>query len=286
MIDAGSTGSRIHIYKFHNCAPSPTYEYEVFKMTKPGLSSFATHPDGAAQSLDVLLDEAVKVVPSSLHKCTPVAVKATAGLRLTGAEQSAAILEAVRKRLTTRYPFALHSPDGVAIMDGADEGVYAWLTANYLLDTIRASSPPSASPYAVLDLGGASTQIVFEPQWSKPDSTMATGEHKYDLSFGGKHRELYQHSYLGYGLMRARAHVHQLVDFMSSIRPAGEDRSVVSNPCLARGTQRTVEVSDPRVGTARNVTMKGEDVGSFDACNRIVELVMAKDACVIILLSV
>jgi len=25
---------------------------------------------------------------------------------------------------------------------------------------------------------------------------------------------LYQHSYMGYGLMRARKHVHQLVDFM------------------------------------------------------------------------
>ncbi|TFY74501.1 hypothetical protein EWM64_g9511, partial [Hericium alpestre] len=41
MIDAGSTGSRIHIYKFHNCGPSPTYEYEVFRKARPGLSAFA-----------------------------------------------------------------------------------------------------------------------------------------------------------------------------------------------------------------------------------------------------
>lgn len=27
MIDAGSTGSRIHIYKFNNCGPSAAYEY-------------------------------------------------------------------------------------------------------------------------------------------------------------------------------------------------------------------------------------------------------------------
>jgi guanosine-diphosphatase len=277
MIDAGSTGSRIHIYKFNNCGPSPTYEYEVFKMTKPGLSYFANEPEEAAKSLDTLLDAAVKVVPPSLHKCTPVAVKATAGLRLTGAEQSKAILAAVRSRLEKVYPFEVYHKDGVVIMDGAEEGVYAWITANYLLNTIRADSPKDTPTYAVLDLGGASTQIVFEPAFTKPDETLIDGEHKYDLDFGGKKRVLYQHSYLGYGLMRARAHVHQLVDFMSSIRPHGE-KGIVANPCLARGTQRTVEVTDPRVGTKSNVTMKGEDVGSFEACNRIVELVMAKDA--------
>src|SRR5882762_6559364 len=41
------------------------------------------------------------------------------------------------------------------------EGVFAWVTANYLMDTIRAESAKTSMPYAVLDLGSASTQIVF-----------------------------------------------------------------------------------------------------------------------------
>lgn len=277
MIDAGSTGSRIHIYKFNNCGPSASYEYEVFKMTKPGLSSYAGSPSDAAKSLDILLDEAVKTVPESLRKCTPVAVKATAGLRMLGATESQAILDAVKARLAEAYPFPLSNEDPVVIMDGKDEGVYAWITANYLLNTIRADSPREDQPYAVLDLGGASTQIVFEPQFDNPEK-FHEGDHKYELKFGDKTHVLYQHSYLGYGLMQARKSVHKVVDFMSSFRSKSKsDTGVIPNPCLAKGTKRRVEIEDEKTGN-RNVTMVGEDVGSFEACNRVMQLVLAKDA--------
>jgi guanosine-diphosphatase len=179
MIDAGSTGSRIHIYKFNNCGASPEYEYEVFKMTQPGLSSFAGKPEEAAKSLDVLLDEAVRVVPSFMRSCTPVAVKATAGLRLLPGSQSADILHAVEERIHGSYPFKMLEKDGVTIMDGKDEGVYAWITANYLLGTIKADTPKDTPTYAVLDLGGASTQIVFEPMFSSSDQRL---EHMYCIN--------------------------------------------------------------------------------------------------------
>ena len=294
MIDAGSTGSRIHIYKFNNCGPSPAYEYEVFKQTKPGLSDYGEDPLGAAQSLDVLLDEAVNVIPQALWSCTPVAVKATAGLRLLGATESAAILDAVKHRLHEKYPFAVVERDGVVIMDGSDEGVYAWITTNYLLGTIRPDSPVSIaattpggpSTYAVLDLGGASTQIVFEPSFGegKPNAAFVQGEHKYELNFGGKSYILYQHSYLGYGLMRARKSIHRLVEFMASFNQSPSDEPTrptgdIPNPCLAKGTSRIVQLDAALPGEeVRNVTMVGRDVGGFESCNRIVELVMAKDA--------
>lgn len=301
MIDAGSTGSRIHVYKFNNCKASLSYEYETFKMTKPGLSSYDGRPDEAAQSLDELMDEAVRVVPQALRGCSPVAVKATAGLRLLGAEKSESILRTVRKHLEADYPFkVIEAKDGVEIMDGKDEGVYAWITANYLLQTISSSEDldtgGAATSYAVLDLGGASTQIVFEPKWEDKKTEMAEGEHKYDLKFGKAGHVLYQHSYLGYGLMRARRSVHQLVDFMDSVRsphklssPKGtgdweydddeaSSKRKISNPCLAVGTEREVEIEDDVTGKKRKVLVTGSDVGSFDACNRVIQLVMAKDS--------
>ncbi|CAJ0882674.1 12551_t:CDS:2, partial [Entrophospora sp. SA101] len=92
-----------------------------------------------------------------LYNCTPVAVKATAGLRLLGTEKSSRILEAVRNHLGNKYPFQIIENDGVVIMDG----VYAWITVNYLLNKIglKKKSPTAA----IFDLGGGSTQIVFEP---------------------------------------------------------------------------------------------------------------------------
>ncbi|KAH9047695.1 nucleoside phosphatase family-domain-containing protein [Lactarius hengduanensis] len=265
MIDAGSTGSRIHVYKFNNCGPSPAYEYETFVQMHPGLSAFAGRPEEAAQSLDELLDVAVRTVPEQLRRCTPVAVKATAGLRLLGGQQADEILKAVRSRIGSVYPFPLAAQDPVAIMDGRDEGVFAWVTANYLMDTIRADSPKTAAPYAVLDLGGASTQIVLEPVFDAPTAGMHEGGHRYELKFGGpagKTHVLYQHSYLGYGLMHARKSVHRLEE--------------VGNPCLAQGTKRVVQVESG--DAAKNVTMIGGDIGNFEACNRIMQLIVAKDA--------
>src|SRR5277367_1484512 len=104
MIDAGSTGSRIHVYRFNNCGPAPELEHEEFKMTEKrpegsGLSSYKTDADGAAKSLDPLLEVAMRTVPDEYEPGSPIAVKATAGLRLLGDEMSAKILDAVRTRL-------------------------------------------------------------------------------------------------------------------------------------------------------------------------------------------
>lgn len=93
-------------------------------MTKPGLSSFPNDPEGAAKSLDVLMEVAMKSVPDKLKGCSPVAVKATAGLRILGLEKSGKILEAVRHRLETAYPFPVVAGSGVEIMEGKDEGMF------------------------------------------------------------------------------------------------------------------------------------------------------------------
>lgn len=49
---------------------------------------------------------------------------------LTSPEASAKVLEAVTRTMT-RYPFNFR---GARILSGQDEGVFGWVTANYLLE--------------------------------------------------------------------------------------------------------------------------------------------------------
>lgn len=137
MIDAGSTGSRIHVYKFNNCGPSPALEDEVFVQTIPGLSAYADKPEEAAKSLDVLMQAAVENVPIHLRRCSPVSVGATAGLRLLGEKKSENILNAVRHRLKHHYPFPISKRSGVSIMDGRDEGKHSDIYEQYILDFMQ-----------------------------------------------------------------------------------------------------------------------------------------------------
>ncbi|OQO14190.1 putative guanosine-diphosphatase [Cryoendolithus antarcticus] len=297
MLDAGSTGSRIHVYRFNNCGPTPELEDEIFEQTVvkeggSGLSSYKGDAEGAAKSLDVLMDVAVKAVPEKLKGCTPVAVKATAGLRKLGPEMSGAILKAVRTRLETVYPFPVVSEakGGVEVMDGKDEGVYAWITTNYLLGKI--GGPDKTPTAAVFDLGGGSTQIVFQPTFAEARNggmpeQLAEGDHKYSLKFGGRDFTLYQHSYLGYGLMEARINLHRtLLEGMAEIH--GDSKAwlqqPITNPCFAPGSSKEIDLAlgaDHPLGASLTVNMTGPPSGSSAApaqCRALAEKTLKKEA--------
>lgn len=277
MIDAGSSGSRVHVYHFNNCRAMPRLVNEEFKMIDGGLSSYAGNPEGAARSLDPLLQVALDAVPEDKRACTPIAVKATAGLRKLGEKGSELILDAVRRRLESEYPFPI-SEHGVEIMSGEDEGVYAWVTANFLLE--RIGSPERLPTVAVFDLGGGSTQIVFEPVWKDPSRVLADGDHKYQLSFGGLDFTLYQHSYLGYGLNEVRQKINSAIA-LSNPDPWAAN---LSNPCLPPGTTLKTMVLMPERGNnganrvEQEVTFVAPELPSHLQCRSFAEKILEKDA--------
>lgn len=280
MIDAGSTGSRVHVYEFDVCTQPPTLINENFKMLKPGLSSFDTDHVGAAHSLDPLLNTALEVVPKKKRSCTPVSVKATAGLRLLGTSKAGKILAAVREHLEKDFPFPVVDGNGISIMSGEEEGVFAWVTTNYLLGNIGGGTrTPTA---AVFDLGGGSTQIVFEPTFP-PNEKMLEGEHKYELKFGDEIYNLYQFSHLGYGLMEGRNKINaQLVETAIKERAISKDDTKtvhkLNSPCLPPGAQVNKQEVKLEDGRTYLVDFSGPVVPTGAQCRYLADKILNKDA--------
>ena len=73
QMDAGSSGTRLYVYKwneriFHQLPPSLTQvmtEESWSKKQKPGISTFAKNPSGAGASIQPLLDFAINTVLKS-----------------------------------------------------------------------------------------------------------------------------------------------------------------------------------------------------------------------------
>ncbi|XP_054871664.1 ectonucleoside triphosphate diphosphohydrolase 5 isoform X2 [Amphiprion ocellaris] len=213
MFDAGSTGTRIHVYTFiqSDSAELPVLDNEMFHSIKPGLSAYADSPEMAGQTVRMLLKVAKKTVPRLVWKRTPLVLRATAGLRLLSAEKAHAILDQVQ-HVFDESPFLV--PDNsVSIMNGTNEG------------HLKAQSKKTVG---ILDLGGGSTQITFLPKLRKTIESAPVADFVARFEFFNSTFELYTHSYLGHGLMAAR------LATLGALGAEGLEWQVFKSSCLPK----------------------------------------------------
>ncbi|KAM6171092.1 nucleoside diphosphate phosphatase ENTPD5 isoform 1-T1 [Erethizon dorsatum] len=224
MFDAGSTGTRIHVYTFVQKIQGqlPVLEGEIFESSKPGLSAFVDQPKQGAETVQELLEVAKDSIPQSHWERTPVVLKATAGLRLLPEQKAQALLFEVEE-IFKKSPF-LVPDDSVSIMDGSNEGILAWITVNFLTGQLHSHGQETVG---TLDLGGASTQITFLPQFEK---TLEQTPRGYLTSFEmfNSTYKLYTHSYLGLGLKAAR------LATLGALETEGIEGHTFRSACLPR----------------------------------------------------
>ncbi|XP_029972615.1 ectonucleoside triphosphate diphosphohydrolase 5 [Salarias fasciatus] len=224
MFDAGSTGTRIHIYKFIQKDPVelPVLDNEMYHAVKPGLSAYKDNPEEGGNTVRQLLKIAKKTVPEDDWSRTPVVLKATAGLRLLPEDKAHALLREVRE-VFDESPFFVPN-NSVTIMNGTNEGVLAWVTVNFLTGHLYSNTRRTVG---ILDLGGGSTQITFLPK-SKKTVQSAPPSYIAQFSLFNNTYQLYTHSYLGNGLYAAR------LATLGALGADGLDWKVFTSSCLPK----------------------------------------------------
>ncbi|XP_018773473.1 ectonucleoside triphosphate diphosphohydrolase 2 isoform X2 [Serinus canaria] len=202
VLDAGSSHTAMFIYKWPADKENDTgvvSEHSMCDVEGPGISSYSSNPLVAGTSLEHCLNQALRDVPKEKHAGTPLYLGATAGMRLLNIadpQASDAVLRAVAATLKT-YPFDFR---GAKILSGEEEGVFGWVTANYLLENFIKRGwlgewiQPQKKTLGAMDFGGASTQITFETR-----DTIENPRNEVMLKLYGQAYKVYTQSFLCYG---------------------------------------------------------------------------------------
>eukprot|EP01018_Ginkgo_biloba_P021381 Gb_19471 [translate_table: standard] len=252
MLDCGSTGTRVHVYKWlHNngedrenipmllhSIPQGTDRKSGWQKgrayhrmeTEPGIHKLLHNESGLRAALDPLLQWAAQQIPPHAQRNTPLFLLATAGLRRLPASDAEWVLDKAWSILEKSSFMCQRS--WVKIISGVEEAYYGWVALNYNMKTF--AKVPRKATFGALDLGGSSLQVTFE------SGIMGQSEYDLNLSIGSMEHHIHAYSLAGYGLNDAfeKSIVLQLK------RPSkdGNRKMVASNgqlqlkhPCLHAG---------------------------------------------------
>ncbi|KAL1215302.1 putative apyrase 6 [Cardamine amara subsp. amara] len=229
VIDGGSTGTRIHVFGYRIESGKPVFEFKGANYASlklhPGLSAFADDPNGASVSLTELIEFAKGRIPKGMWMETEVRLMATAGMRLLELPVQEKILNVARRVLKSSG--FLFRDEWASVISGSDEGVYAWVVANFALGSLGGDPLKTTG---IIELGGASTQVTFvssEPMPSEFSRTISFGKFSYNL---------YSHSFLHFGQNAAHDKLWGSLlsrDHNSAVEPTWE--KIFTDPCAPKG---------------------------------------------------
>ncbi|KAK6922018.1 Nucleoside phosphatase GDA1/CD39, partial [Dillenia turbinata] len=244
VIDGGSTGTRIHVFEYTIDGKVPIFEFgeeglAIMKVS-PGLSAYAAEPEKAGTSILELLEFAKKRVAREYWGSTEIRLMATAGLRMLDLGVQEQILESCRRVL--RVSGFRFKNEWAEVITGSDEGIYAWVVANYALGTLGKDPQETTG---IIELGGASAQVTFV----SPDPVPSEFSHR--LTIGNSSYNLYSHSLLHFGQNVALQSLHQsLVSGDIKFDSAAPQEQILIDPCAPKGYRHDAKTLNLHLGSS------------------------------------
>lgn len=251
MIDAGSSGTRAHIYKWNtdseipDVAPAPDPAHAWFIKLKMPLAKAAKNMSLINDIFDHIVKFGITHIPSEYIPKTRIFVYATAGMRMLNDLEQDIVIGNTYNYLLKKSPFKVKK-EYVRVISGTEEGVFGWVSVNHLLGNFGNGK----KTVGALDMGGASLQIALE--------TATDGKPTNVVSIGKKSVEMFSHSYLGFGGNEA------LKSVTRSLSAVSDGSKSFEHPCYNVGY--TSEYHGVRfVGT-----------GDFEKCSNLVNEILLK----------
>lgn len=324
IIDAGSSGSRVYIYVWppHSGDTRQLLQIrllhdhlgkDVYHSITPGLSSCASHPANATDYMAPLLRFAAEHIPKEKHKSSPLYILATAGMRLLPKTDQDLILDNLRKNILKSFSF-LFTPGNVQVISGKEEGIYSWVSINYLMgrfDHTFAKAPlveveveydkkklKRMNTISMMEMGGASTQVAFEitstEQYNVLKSTFpghSLNDMVSEFNLGCQEHDtnhqyrLFVTTYLTLGANAARKmYSNYLIDNWTDHNYVNTSlhtlETVLFDPCLSIDSSETINITranpmSPNVSTQFLYHLKGS--GDFSLCQKKLKQIITTD---------
>ncbi len=241
-----------------------------------GLSSYADDLEGIDSYLRPLLEHARSHIPPSLQPDTPLFLLATAGMRLLAPAKQADVIQATCRFLRFHSNFKIEDPSpsgpcgsSVRIITGEEEGLFGWIAVNYLMDGFKGSDDTRLT-YGFLDMGGASTQIAFEPSNEQQERASNLLDIRLRLLNGNDiHHKVFVTTWLGYGTNQARErYAGQLInEYEASRTLSTESEEHIDDPCLPKDLVITnTPVQPANVSTHAMTPHQFVGTGSWERC--------------------
>jgi len=226
VIDAGSTSNRVMVYRWPKRA-SPESELRqietlIREKVSPSLDVLQNNNTGLKAIVTSMVSIAKNKVPQDLQSITSIYFFATAGMRMVIESKANTLFGSIDNWLSDKSisPFKYEKGHGARILSGEEEGAFMWISVNYLLGVFKPGS--TAQTTGTIELGGASTQIAFEPDGQQ------ILDNKFPLRVLGRRFSLYVHSYLYYGLDYVVIWINENLALAKLSNPQ-------QNPCMVAG---------------------------------------------------